>query len=143
MKISSRFRKCLWGLSFVVLGAFAHPAWAEAPWESEGKRYALVVGIDDSQNESVVDLKCATNDAKLLKDTLVKEGQFKEDNIFLLSSDATGEDKKPSLTNIVFRLEWLREIVGPGDTMVFYFAGHGVSMDSETFLLTEEADQRS
>lgn len=142
MKISVRMRKGLFGLAIAVFGAFTVPASANSPWEA-GKKYALVVGIDDYQNESVTDLQCATSDAKLLKSTLVQAGQFPEENIFLLTSDSTGESSKPSLTNIVFRLEWLREIVGPGDTLVFYFAGHGVSMDSETFLLTEEADQRS
>lgn len=142
MKISARFRKGLLGLSLVLFGAFSVPAWADAPWAG-GKKYALIVGIDDYLNDSVTDLKCATSDAKLLKETLVKKGNFSEDNIFLLTSAASGESDQPSLTNIVFRLEWLREVVGPGDTLVFYFAGHGVSMDSETFLLTSEADQRS
>jgi uncharacterized caspase-like protein len=141
MKISARFRKGLMGLSLLLLTAFT-PAWANTPWEA-GKKYALVVGIDDYQNESVTDLKCATSDAKLFKETLVKQARFPEDNIFLFTTGSVGENSQPSLTNIVFRLEWLREIVGPGDTLVFYFAGHGVSMDSETFLLTQEADQRS
>jgi uncharacterized caspase-like protein len=141
MKISAGLRKGLVGLSLVLLGTFAQPAWAIAPWEA-GKRYALIVGIDDYIEPTVTDLKCATSDAKLLKSTLVKEGGFSEENIFLLSSAATGENDQPSLTNIVFRLEWLREVVGPSDTLVFYFAGHGVSMESETFLLTAEADQR-
>lgn len=124
------------------LSSLATPSWARTPWDA-GKKYALVVGIDDYLNDSVTDLKFATADATLFKETLVKEGQFPEENIFLLTSQARGESARPSLTNIVFRLEWLREVVGPGDTLVFYFAGHGVSMDSETFLLTEEADQRS
>jgi hypothetical protein len=142
MKISVRLRKGLLGLSLVLLGMFSLPAAADAPWAG-GKKYALLVGIDDYLNDSVTDLKCATADAKLLKQTLISKADFPEENIFLLSSEARGESDQPSLTNIVFRLEWLREVVGPGDTLVFYFAGHGVSMDSETFLLTNEADQRS
>ena len=141
MKVNTRFRRGLLGLSLLLLGAVSAPAMASPPWE--GKRYALVVGIDDYQNPAVTDLKCATSDAKLFKDTLVTKGKFPEENIFLLTSGATGESSEPSLTNIVFRLEWLREVVGPGDTLVFYFAGHGVAMDSETYLLTEEADQRT
>lgn len=140
--LSARFRKCLVGVSLLFVVAFSGPASANAPWEA-GDRYALIVGINDYQNDSVTDLTCATSDAKLLRDTLVARGKFSAENIFLLTSDGTGESDRPSLTNIVFRLEWLRQVVGPGDTLVFYFAGHGVSIDSETFLLTEEADQRS
>lgn len=142
MKIRESFRNSLIGLSLLMLGALSAPALADSPWEP-GKRYALVVGIDDYKEASVTDLKCATSDAKLFKETLVQQGKFPEENIFLLTTGAGGESSEPSLTNIVFRLEWLRDVVGPGDTLVFYFAGHGVSMDSETFLLTEEADQRS
>ncbi len=140
--LSARFRKCLVGVSLLFVATFSGPASANAPWEA-GDRYALIVGINDYQNDSVTDLTCATSDAKLLRDTLVARGKFSSDNIFLLTSDGTGESDRPTLTNIVFRLEWLRQVVGPGDTLVFYFAGHGVSIDSETFLLTEEADQRS
>ncbi len=122
---------------------FPSYALAESPTWEGGKKYALIVGIDDYQNDGVVDLHYATSDAKLLQDVLIKEGKFPKENIFLLTSDSKGESDQPFLTNIVFRLEWLKEIVGPGDTLVFYFAGHGVSLDKETFLLTEEADQRS
>jgi uncharacterized caspase-like protein len=142
MKTSARFRKSLVGLSLILLGTFAAPAWANSPWEA-GKKYALIVGIDDYKEPHVTDLKCATSDAKLLRNTLMKEGDFPEENIFLLTSASTGESDQPSLTNVVFRLEWLREVVGPGDTLVFYFAGHGVSMESETYLMTQEADQRT
>ncbi len=118
------------------------PATAENDW-SVGERYALIVGIDDYQNEQVVDLRYAAADAELFKQALVQNGDFEEDNIFLLSSRSQDESLKPSLTNVVFRLEWFRDVLSPGDTLVFYFAGHGVSFDEETYLLTEEADERS
>ncbi len=123
----------LFGLS----EALALPDWGA------GKRYALIVGVDAYQNDQVVDLKYAVSDAELLKQVLVEHAQFDEKNIFLLTTGATAEANRPLLTNIVFRLEWLRDIVGPGDTLVFYFAGHGVDLENETFLMTEEADQRS
>lgn len=140
--LSARFRKCLAGAATLFVVIFSAPAQANAPWQA-GERYALIVGIDNYLNESVTDLSCATADAILLRDTLVSRGKFSGENIFLLTSDSTEESKKPNLTNIVYRLEWLRQVVGPGDTLVFYFAGHGVSMDSETYLLTEDSDQRS
>lgn len=118
------------------------PALAQNDW-SVGERYALIVGIDDYQNEQVVDLRYAAADAELFKEALVKNGDFEEENIFLLSSSSKEESLKPSLTNVVFRLEWFRDVLSPGDTLVFYFAGHGVSFDNETYLLTEEADERS
>jgi uncharacterized caspase-like protein len=137
VRISTRLFLAVVFLLFVTSKAFAEGAW------STGEKYALIVGINDYQNEQVVDLQYAVSDAELFRRALMDQGGFEEDNIFVLSSANQEESLRPSLTNIVFRLEWFRDIVKPGDTIVFYFAGHGVSLDEETFLLTEEADERS
>lgn len=142
MKLLRNWGKVLLGVTILAVGTLGTPAHAKDSWAND-KRYALIVGIDQYENEGIVDLQCATSDATLLRDTLIAKANFSSDNIFLLTSDAKGESSKPTLTNLVFRLEWLRDIVNPGDTLVFYFAGHGVSIDGQTFLLTQDADQRS
>lgn len=131
----------------ILLAQLALPTSADESWQS-GQRFALIVGVDDYTNEQITDLDCATSDAKLFRDALIKDGAFPDKNIFLLCSDSQGTDAQPSLENIVFRLEWMRDIIGPGDTLVFYFAGHGVilNLDSdhpETLLLAQDADQQS
>lgn len=138
---AGRGRAWLFALSMLVCSLFS-PGAADSSWTT-GERYALIVGIDDYRNEQVVDLQYAVADAELFRQALLQTGSFEEENIFFLSSANPEESQRPSLTNIVFRLEWFRDIVKPGDTVLFYFAGHGVSLDEETFLLTEEADERS
>ena len=139
--LARRGRAWFLAAPLLILSVFS-PAAADGAW-STGDNYALIVGIDDYRNEQVVDLQYAVADAELFREALVKTGSFEEKNIFVLSSANPEESRRPSLTNIVFRLEWFRDVVKPGDTIVFYFAGHGVSLDEETFLLTEEADERS
>lgn len=137
-----KFCQRLAGATIFIVGVLCSPSLASNSWDSD-KRYAVIVGINNYDNAAVTDLNCATEDARLFKKSLIEQANFVPDNIFLFTSDSNKDSEKPYLTNLVFRLEWLRDIVNPGDTLVFYFAGHGVSLDSKTFLLTQEADQRS
>jgi len=63
--------------------------------------------------------------------------------IFVMTSDSVDPDSQPRVVNIAYRLGWLKGKMGPEDTLVFYFAGHGVTVEGQSFLLTEEADNRS
>lgn len=105
--------------------------------------WVVAVGIDDYVREAIPDLRFADADAHLLAQALQELGHVPAGNIFALTSDAVRDDETPRVTNIVFRLGWLRQHAGPEDTVVFYFAGHGMHLDGQSFLLTEEADSRS
>ncbi len=106
------------------------------------EKYALIVGINSYQNKAVNPLNYAINDAKQIKKILIDRMAFNEQNIYLFTSDKKGE-AAPTLTNIVFALESIREDIKPGGTFFFFFSGHGISMEGESFLLTMEADPRS
>jgi hypothetical protein len=103
----------------------------------------VVVGIDDYIRNSITDLKYAGSDAKLYAEALKEVAKVPANNIFLFTSDTLEESLQPKLTNIIFRLDWLRKNAKPNDNVIFYFAGHGVTVEGEPFLLTEEADNRS
>lgn len=105
--------------------------------------WAVVVGIDDYIRKSITDLKYAGSDAKLFAEALRNVQHVPANNIFLFTSDTLDESLQPKLTNIIFRLDWLRKNAKPDDSVIFYFAGHGVTVEGEPFLLTEEADNRS
>lgn len=119
---------CLW-----VSGA----AWAE------GKTWAVVVGINDYLRPGVPSLRYAVADAKLFARTLQDSLKLPPSQISLMTSDSVDVDQLPRSVNIAFRLDWLRERVGPEDSLIFYFAGHGLTVDGQPYLLTEEADNRS
>ncbi len=108
-----------------------------------GKKWAIVVGVDQYQRSSVSDLKFAVSDAELFADALVNTVGLPKEQVFLYTSNAPSPGEQPRLTNLVYRLEWLNERVSENDTVFFYFAGHGVETDGQAFLLMDNADNRS
>lgn len=124
-----------WLATFGCALTLVLPARAE-PW-------VVLVGIDDYVRETITDLKFACEDAKLLNQAVAQLLHVPKERVFLFSSDSTDASQTPTVTNIVFRLDWLRKNAQPGDSVVFFFAGHGVTVDGESFLLTEESDNRS
>lgn len=110
---------------------------------AEGTTWAVVIGVDNYLRAGVTKLNYAGSDAKLLAKTLADKLKVQEKNIFLYTTDAADENNRPSLTNVVYRLDWLRQNAQADDTIIFYFAGHGINKDGETYLLTQEADPRA
>lgn len=88
--------------------------------QQEGKRLALVIGNDAY---SVSPLKNAVNDARAMDKALQSAG-FRT---VLLENG-----KKADIDKIVG--EFL-DMLGPDDTALFFYAGHGVQIDNENFLV--------
>lgn len=113
------------------------PAW------SQGKTWAIVVGIDDYQQESVPDLRYACADAKILSQALQSLLKVPEDHLFVFTSDSVDASHSPTKVNLIYRLDWLNKHAAKDDVVVFYFAGHGAQVGADAFLLTQESDNRS
>lgn len=81
---------------------------------------AFLVGIDDYSpyGQSGPDLRGCVNDVKDMANTLVIAG-FSPRNIRLAT------DKAATMNGIMAGLSWLCRGAKKGDTLVFYFAGHG------------------
>lgn len=81
---------------------------------------AFLVGIDDYSpyGQSGPDLRGCVNDVKDMANTLVIAG-FSPRNIRLAT------DKAATMNGIMAGLSWLSRGAKKGDTLVFYFAGHG------------------
>jgi len=80
--------------------------------------WALVIGINDYQNPVVDDLHYAVNDAKSVKEMLVRLG-FASENIYgLYDSGATRNAIRKKLDDLV-------RSASPEDRIVIFFAGHG------------------
>lgn len=105
-------------------------------------KYAILVGINSYNNKSVNPLNFAVNDAYAIKSLLVKKMGFDDDNIYVFTSEKRGESE-PTLTNILFAFDSIRQDIASGGTFIFFFSGHGLNMEGESFLLTREADPRS
>ena len=101
------------------------------------ERWALLVGIDDYSNDIITPLKGAARDARALRDILTKYARFPSDNIFCLTSD--DKTSLPNLGNILTKLDYIASKAKSGDVFLFFFAGHGVSLDNQNYLLAYES----
>ena len=108
-----------------------------------GKIFAVVIGIDEYVHDSIPKLRYAVADAKLFAQALQDVIHVPKEQVILMTSDSVDETLQPKVTNVAFRLGGLQSLVKPDDTIIFYFAGHGLSMDTDSYLLTQEADNRN
>jgi Tfp pilus assembly protein PilF len=110
---------------------------ADAKAGSGGARWALIVGIDQYQTKDIDPLSGAVGDAKAIKDVLMKYAEFTEAQVTLLVSDGV---VKPTAGTIMDKLDEIKKAAKPEDLLLFFFAGHGVQVDGQRYLLTYDAN---
>lgn len=98
----------------------AQPSHAEPAY---GRKRAVVCGVSYLGQKS--SLEASISDARSVKDFLVKSRRFPDASIYLLTEDEVDPSRKPTRGNIVKALKWLVEGCQPGDSLVFYYTGHG------------------
>jgi formylglycine-generating enzyme required for sulfatase activity len=126
----------LW-LAVVLLAAMmVGPALGAPP-----QKWAVLVGVDNYQHD-ISALQYAVADVRSLASALREVAGYPADHVFVLTSDAKGE-QAPTKANVAFRLGWLKDKVKPGDEVIFFFSGHGMQMEDNSFLLTMDADPRN
>jgi hypothetical protein len=86
----------------------------------DGKRLAVIIGND---NYPARPLKNAVNDARLMDKALQAAG-FRT----ILRENARKAEMEEAMVELVEKL-------GPDDTALFFYAGHGVQIESENFLV--------
>lgn len=104
-----------------------------------GKRWAICIGINDYEDNTIIKLKKARNDAKELGRVFKENGQF--DTVIVMTDDLDprGADY-PKLGNIKRKLDFLKGFIEPQDLVVFSFSGHGISNNNgDGFLLTVDS----
>ena len=106
--------------------------------ENQGKRYAILVGVNEYQDKAISKLSKARNDAKIFGKILKDMGQF--DQVFVMTDDIDprndSENLFPSKLNIEEKLDSILRFTRPEDMIVFFFSGHGVSdMDENGYLI--------
>ena len=81
--------------------------------------YALIIGINEYENESV--LQYAVEDAKAVQEMLLSKFDYSKENIkVLLNEDATKN-------NIENSLEEITTNAGENDRILIFFSGHGMT----------------
>lgn len=83
-----------------------------------GKYYALLIGVSEYDDETIVDLGGEpTRDAQALADVLVSDYNFARENVIVL--------KNPKDDDIIKQFFLLKNKVGKNDNLVIFYAGHG------------------
>jgi tetratricopeptide (TPR) repeat protein len=106
-----------------------------------GRKWAVVVGINDYMKE-VTPLRCAINDAETFRKILTEKAGFADNDVILLTSGAKG-NRLPDKSNIIRWVSYIKSNASSDDTVLFFFSGHGIDMNNESYLLTYEADPYS
>lgn len=90
---------------------------AEDIEEAKGKYYALIVGVNEYADPSIIDLDNPIKDAGNLKDILTEHYTFDLENIFTIEN--------ASRKDIIDALDELNEKITPNDNFLMFYAGHG------------------
>jgi len=103
---------------------------------AEARERALLVGVTRYPSLGLErQLRGPINDVRMIRDVLIRQFQFRDEDIVTLTETRPGEagtaepaappDLMPTRTNIVARIKRLITDAAPGDVIVILFAGHG------------------
>jgi tetratricopeptide (TPR) repeat protein len=102
------------------------------------KRWALIIGVDQYEDNGIGGLYGASNDATSLRNALVAYAGFPEDQVILLASEQP-QFYQPRRTNILRSLSLLRRSVPRDGLLLVAFAGHGIERSGRAYLLPADA----
>ena len=86
---------------------------------SEGRKWAVIIGINRYKDSQLMNLKFAQKDAVVMGQTLIRKCGFPEQNVKML----LGERAKRA--EILAAINDIAQVAMPEDMVVIYFAGHG------------------
>lgn len=81
---------------------------------------AVLVGINYKNSD--LQLRGCINDVRNMTQMLTTNFGFEKDNMKILTEE---DSVTPTKTNIIENIVWLTKDTKPGDTVVFYYSGHG------------------
>jgi len=116
------------------------PVIPAAKVEGTGVGLALIIGIGNYDIQGP--LENCREDAMAFSQLLAARG-YAPERVVLLTDNAATPENKATYANITSRIEQMCELVSPKDSLVVYFAGHGVTIKGEGYLVPQDADGQS
>ncbi|HXQ71166.1 MAG TPA: WG repeat-containing protein [Pyrinomonadaceae bacterium] len=116
--------------------ALSHPP--VKAWPSNDKRWALIIGIDNYDDENITPLRGATNDANVLAQVLEENAGFDENQVIVLTNEQEAS-KRPTRNNILKYLSHLKSLVPKDGLLLISFSGHGIEREQRAFLIPRDA----
>lgn len=118
--------------SFALVAAIALPAHAA------GDKWALLIGVDKCQ--AVGELKVCAADAIAFQDVLRRLGYADSHVTLLVDNQATNVNTLPTIGNVERAIKRLAQVAEPGDSILFFFSGHGVTNGGVSYLVPTDGD---
>ncbi len=97
-----------------------------------GKAWAVLVGINTYDDPHITNLTVCVNDVTAIQQVL--QSGYQVTHLF---TDATAVHP-PSRANILGAIASIAQTANPTDLLLFYFSGHGLAEDGESYLLTRD-----
>ncbi|KAF7967256.1 hypothetical protein HWV62_35049 [Athelia sp. TMB] len=91
--------------------------------QCNGRRKALCIGIN--YFGQTAELKGCINDALNIKNFIMSRFNYQDDDIVMLTDDATNPRQQPTRENIIAAMQWLVRDAHPNDSLFFHYSGHG------------------
>ncbi|KZT06714.1 uncharacterized protein LAESUDRAFT_725805 [Laetiporus sulphureus 93-53] len=88
-----------------------------------GRKKALCIGINYTGQHR--ELHGCVNDAKNVREFLIKHYGYNHKDIFVLVDDSTHPHRQPTRANIINAMHWLVKDAKAHDSLVFHYSGHG------------------
>ncbi|KAM7279855.1 hypothetical protein ACFE04_006989 [Oxalis oulophora] len=95
-----------------------------------GRKKAVVCGIN---YYGKFRLQGSVNDAKNIRNLLIECYGFPLNSIWMLSDEDKDPMNRPTKQNMIRALEWLIEDCQSGDSLVFFYSGHGSRVADDNF----------
>ncbi|TGL61205.1 caspase family protein [Leptospira ognonensis] len=106
--------------------------------KEEGNKFAFVIGINNYNDPNIGNLDKAENDAAGVAKVLLKYGNFKQ--IQTIGQSPQSQSKY----EIEAEFDRMLDEMESGDSLVFYFSGHGMTdYDEKNYLLTSDSSLKS
>jgi hypothetical protein len=106
---------------------------ASRPYDE--KRWALIIGVSryEDLGGMLPDLQGPSNDARRISEALINHGRFDPKHVVVVADETP---LPPTRDNILQQLDRVtEEIQGDDGLLVLFFAGHGVEVAGEAYLL--------
>ncbi len=103
------------------------------------KRFAVLIGVNDYDDEQIGALVGPANDMQMLEDALVANAGFDRNHIRRLTRDQAEASLKPTRFNVLRALSNALKAVPPDGLLVLAFSGHGTERNGRAFLLPADA----
>jgi formylglycine-generating enzyme required for sulfatase activity len=116
---------------------------AEPPGDpTRGKRWAVIVGINNYSDPRIPKLRYAVADARLMYNNLVQSCGYDEKNVLLLTDDADKDHNhlKPGRSNLKFQISKWLQLQSRDDTVLVFFSGHGFFDKGKSYLAPQDCE---